>query len=176
MDKKILRNKVRQLKSLCTSTQLAQMSIYAIKKLKLNTHFQTARTICLYNSLPDEVDTAMLLAKALLMGKRVLLPKVVGDELELRIHTPGSLLSGAYGIMEPTGELFPVESYHEIDLAIIPGVAFDRLGARLGRGKGYYDRLLSQMPNAYKIGICFPFQLLERLPSEPHDVLMNEVI
>jgi 5-formyltetrahydrofolate cyclo-ligase len=78
--------------------------------------------------------------------------------------------------MEPTGELFPVESYHEIDLAVIPGVAFDRLGARLGRGKGYYDRLLSQMPNAYKIGICFPFQLLERLPSEPHDVLMNEVI
>jgi 5-formyltetrahydrofolate cyclo-ligase len=78
--------------------------------------------------------------------------------------------------MEPTGEVFSVDSYHEIDLAVIPGVAFDRHGARLGRGKGYYDRLLSLMLNAYKIGICFPFQLLEHIPSEPHDVLMNEVV
>jgi 5-formyltetrahydrofolate cyclo-ligase len=138
--------------------------------------WRAAGTVLLYHPLPGEVDTTMLLDKALLMGKRVLLPKVVGDELELRIYTPDSLQQGAYSIMEPTGELFPVDSYHEIELAIIPGVAFDRLGARLGRGKGYYDRLLSQMPNAYKIGICFPFQLLERLPSEPHDVLMNEVI
>ena len=64
----------------------------------------------------------------------------------------------------------------EIDLAVIPGVAFDRHGVRLGRGKGYYDRLLPLMLNAYRIGICFPFQLLEQLPSEPHDVLMNEVV
>ena len=118
----------------------------------------------------------MLLDKAVLMGKRVLLPKVVGDELELHVYTPGSLQPGAYGIMEPTGEVFPVDSYHEIDLAVIPGVAFDRHGARLGRGKGYYDRLLPQLSNAYRIGICFPFQMLEHLPSEPHDVLMNEIV
>jgi 5-formyltetrahydrofolate cyclo-ligase len=110
------------------------------------------------------------------MGKRVLLPKVVGEELELRIYTPGSLQPGAYNIMEPTGEVFSVDSYHEIDFAVIPGVAFDRHGARLGRGKGYYDRLLSLMPNAYKIGICFPFQMLGHLPSESHDVPMNEVL
>ena len=176
MQKPEIRKWIKGLKSARSAEWMKQKSNEICSSLLADGLWRTAGTVLLYHPLPGEVDTTMLLEKALLMGKRVLLPKVVGDELELRIYTPGSLQPGTYNIMEPTGEVFPVDSYHEIDLAVIPGVAFDRHGARLGRGKGYYDRLLSLMPNAYKIGICFPFQLLEHIPSEPHDMLMNEVV
>ncbi|MBO5706032.1 MAG: 5-formyltetrahydrofolate cyclo-ligase [Bacteroidaceae bacterium] len=176
MQKAELRKWIKGLKSARSSEWMKEKSSEICSRLVADGLWRAAGTVLLYHPLPGEVDTTMLLDKAVLMGKRVLLPKVEGDELELRIYTPDSLQSGAYGIMEPSGEVFPVDSYHEIDLAVIPGVAFDRHGARLGRGKGYYDRLLPLMRNTYRIGICFPFQLLEHLPSEPHDVLMNEVL
>lgn len=89
--------------------------------------------------------------------EKILLPVVIGNDLELRVYTsPADLAIGAYGIEEPTGALFT--DYATIDLVIVPGVAFDRDGNRLGRGKGYYDRLLPRIPSAYKVGICFPFQ------------------
>jgi 5-formyltetrahydrofolate cyclo-ligase len=64
----------------------------------------------------------------------------------------------------------------DFDLIVVPGMAFDKAGHRLGRGKGYYDRFLSQYPQVYTIGLCFDFQLLPEVPSEPHDCLINEVI
>ena len=107
--------------------------------------------------------------------KRILLPVVVGDDLELRLYTgPEDLNPGAYGIEEPTGELFT--DYADIDFIAVPGVAFDRNGNRLGRGKGYYDRLLPRIPSAHKAGICFPFQLVEEVPAEPFDIRMDEII
>lgn len=81
---------------------------------------------------------------------------------------------GAYGIKEPTEGKF--NNLKDIDLAIIPGVAFDRRGNRLGRGKGYYDRLLPFLVGTYILGICFPYQLLESVPTEDFDIRMNEVI
>ena len=78
--------------------------------------------------------------------------------------------------MEPTGPLFAPENYDEIELAIIPGMAFDRAGHRLGRGKGYYDRLLSRLKAAKLTGICWAFQLLDEVPSEPHDIPMHNII
>ena len=71
--------------------------------------------------------------------------------------------------------ILPVVTGDEIDLAVIPGVAFDRYGHRLGRGKGYYDRLLPQIP-APKVGICFPFQLIEEVPAEAFDFRMDTII
>ena len=82
--------------------------------------------------------------------------------------------AATYGIEEPTGELFT--DYADIDFIVVPGVAFDRNGNRLGRGKGYYDRLLPRIPSAYKAGICFPFQLVEEVPAEPFDIRMDEII
>lgn len=173
MDKKILRNKVRQLKSLCTSTQLAQMSISAIQKLKLNTHFQTARTICLYNSLPDEVDTHALIEEFKL-HKRILLPSIQDGEIVLHEYTSSDTLAeGDYGIQESQGSVFT--DYESIDLVIVPGMAFDAQGNRLGRGKGYYDRFLPKV-QAYKIGMCFAFQHFDYITHEAHDVKMDEVI
>lgn len=142
--------------------------------LEAHPAFRAASTVLLYHSLKDEVDTHEFIRKWS-RKKRILLPVVVGDDLELRIYTgPKDMAIGAYGIDEPTGELFT--DYAAIDFIAVPGVAFDRSGNRLGRGKGYYDRLLPRIPSAYKAGICFPFQLVEEVPAEAFDIRMDKVI
>jgi 5-formyltetrahydrofolate cyclo-ligase len=89
---------------------------------------------------------------------------------------PDSLLpSEPYGILEPTTPELSIINC-QLSIVIVPGMAFDKQGHRLGRGKGYYDRFLSRVPNIYKIGVCFPFQLVESVPSEETDILMDEVI
>ena len=82
------------------------------------------------------------------------------------------MIKGSYGIEEPIGDV--VKDYDRIELAIIPGVGFDLQGNHLGRGKGYYDRLLPKL-KAYKIGICFQFQVIEPIPFESFDIPMDEV-
>ncbi len=106
--------------------------------------------------------------------KDIILPVVVGDGLlELRRYKgKQDLAVGAYGILEPAGEAFV--NFDTIDLAIIPGMAFDAEGNRLGRGKGFYDRLLPKL-KATKIGICFGFQVAAHLPIDPYDFPMDEV-
>lgn len=142
--------------------------------LEAHPAFRAASTVLLYHSLKDEVDTHEFIRKWS-RKKRILLPVVVGDDLELRIYTgPEDMAIGAYGINEPTGELFT--DYAAIEFIAVPGVAFDRSGNRLGRGKGYYDRLLPRIPSAYKAGICFPYQLVEEVPAEAFDIRMDEVI
>ena len=128
-----------------------------------------------YHALSDEVDTRPLI-RQWGMHKRVILPVVKGNDLELRLYTgENNLEIGAFHISEPIGE--PFIDYTGIDLVIVPGIAFDRQGNRLGRGGGYYDRLLSQLPpNVYKIGICFPYQLVDTVPTEPFDIRMDEII
>lgn len=135
-----------------------------------------ATTLLLYYSLPDEVPTPALIAS--LADKRIVLPRVVGDELELRVYTgPQDLaMSEDFHIMEPVGAVF--KDYASIDLAIIPGMAFDSCGNRLGRGKGYYDRLLSHAAfrGMRKLGLCFDFQYLAEIPVEQHDLPMDEIV
>lgn len=151
-----------------------QQSAEILTALEAHPTFKAADTILLYHSLKDEVDTHTFIQKWS-KEKNILLPVVMGEDLELRRYTgPQDLAVGSYGILEPTGEI--VTSYVSIDLIIVPGVAFDKLGHRLGRGKGYYDRLLPKIPQAYKIGICFPFQLLEEIPAEPFDICMDEIL
>lgn len=139
--------------------------------------WKEAQTVLLYHALPDEPDLQSLLDEGLLQGKQLLLPVVVGDDLVLK-HFKGSdsLREGAFHILEPVGKDFPLEQYHQIDLALIPGMAFDCAGHRLGRGRGYYDRLLPRIPQAHTLGICFPFQLLDSIPVESHDINVDEVI
>jgi 5-formyltetrahydrofolate cyclo-ligase len=174
MGKDDVRRWMRELKKAHTGQELKEMSVSLCRRIMSGMHWQNAGTVLLYHALPDEVDTQLLLDDALLSGKRVLLPKVNGDDLVLCEYTgPDSLTTGAYGILEPNGTS-SMYGGTEIDLAIIPGMAFDRHGHRLGRGKGYYDRLLSGL-KVYKMGICFPFQLLDYLPCEEHDVMMDGV-
>lgn len=171
--KKELRRQVALLKTRHSSSATRQ-SAEILAALEAHPAFRAATTVLLYHSLKDEVDTHEFIRKWS-REKRILLPVVVGDDLELRLYTgPEDLKPGAYGIEEPTGELFT--DYADIDFIAVPGVAFDRNGNRLGRGKGYYDRLLPRIPSAYKAGICFPFQLVEEVPAEPFDIRMDEII
>ena len=149
---------------------------HPLTKLSRHPRLADAHTVLLYSALPDEVPTLPLLNRLSTEGKTVLLPRVVSDtDMELRRYTGSNdLEQGAFGIMEPTGKLFT--DYENIDVAVVPGMAFDREGHRLGRGKGYYDRFLAQLPHTYKIGICFSFQLVDLVPADAHDILMDEVI
>lgn len=123
--------------------------------------------------MKDEVQTHSFIEKWS-QTKKIVLPVVIGDVLELRLYTgPNDLAIGPYGIAEPIGK--PFTDYAAIELVVVPGVAFDTEGHRLGRGKGYYDKLLPLIA-APKIGICFPFQLIEEVPAEPFDICMDAVI
>ena len=135
-----------------------------------------SQTVLAYSALPDEVPTQELLDQLVEQGKTVLLPHVVSDtDMLLRRYTgKHDLQEGAYGILEPTGELFT--DYTAINVAIVPGMAFDAGGHRLGRGKGYYDRFLSRVPYLYKVGVCFSWQMVDYVPYDEHDVVMDEVI
>ena len=176
MIKAELRRSIRKQKELYQSS-FPVWSAELCKIIMQMACWKEAQTVLLYHALPDEPDLQSLLDEGLLQGKQLLLPVVVGDDLVLKhFKGSGSLREGAFHILEPVGEDFPLDQYHQIDLALIPGMAFDRIGHRLGRGKGYYDRLLPRLPHAHTLGICFPFQLLDAIPSEPHDIPVREVI
>lgn len=176
--KKELRNLVRNRKAAHSPELLHAMSVEACRRVCRLTIWAEAQAVLLYHPLADEVDVRMLIQKAACEGKKVYLPVVTGSEsIELRRWMPETMMmTGAFGISEPIGTEISQEEYRNIDLAIIPGMAFDKEGHRLGRGKGYYDRLLTRLPQAHLCGICFPFQLLPTLPHEAHDINMNTVI
>lgn len=174
MDKQTLRQAIRQRKRLFSQTELGEKSLSVVRRLLANEKIKAAHTLMLYAPLPDEVDVSPLLEQ--LDGKTILLPKVTGEAtMELRRYTsPHDMQAGAFGIMEPTGDVFT--DYAAIDVAIVPGMAFDPHGHRLGRGKGYYDRFLASCAHVYKIGVCFDFQLVDSVPHRDFDVGMDEVV
>ena len=154
--------------------QLTTYSAEVLQRLEAAPHFQQAQVVMLYYSLPDEVNTHDFVERWA-ESKQIILPVVVGDDLELRTyHGRHELVQGAFGIEEPTGAHFL--HLEQIECIVVPGVAFDSQGNRLGRGRGYYDRLLPRLPQAWKIGLCFPFQRVEEVPTEQLDIRMDEVI
>lgn len=177
MTKQELRQFVRAQKKLHSAAQMAAMSEEICSRVLDSDCWQKSETLLLYYPLADEVDVRPLIFRAVEAGKRVLLPVCVGNDLELYPYEgDASLVVGSYGIMEPAGTQFPPERYSEIDLAIVPGMAYDRSGHRLGRGKGYYDRLLPRLDRARRQGVCFPFQFLAEVPADDHDVSVHDVI
>lgn len=172
-EKQKLRKLIAQEKKSYTSEQLAEWSSSLFSRLEDHPLFQSARTILMYYSLPDEVQTHDFVEKWH-DRKRIVLPVVKGDDLELRyFNRKDRLRAGMFGIGEPSEEE-PADE-NDIELAIIPGVAFDREGNRLGRGKGYYDRTLERLEKACRIGVCFSFQILDSIPTEECDRRMDEV-
>ena len=170
------KQEIRKMIRLRKQQHTADESSVVITRLKANPRFSQAQTLLLYSALPDEVQTQSLLDELTEAGKTVLLPKVVNSEdMELRRYTgKADLQPGAYDIMEPVGALFT--DYASIDVAVVPGMAFDAQGHRLGRGKGYYDRFLAKVPDVYKIGLCFSWQIVDEVPSEANDIMMDEII
>lgn len=175
-DKAQLRAQIRSLKCLFPAHEKAAEEAALWARLRARTDFQRARTMLLYCALPDEPDTRPLL-REYVEAKVLFLPVVTGEgTMELRRYTGDeSLRQGAYGILEPTGAR--LEDLSRIDLALIPGVAFTPGGQRLGRGGGYYDRLLANPAwQATALGVCFSFQRVSTLPCSAHDIPVNELL
>lgn len=171
--KAALRRQMRAAKQRHES-QLASMSQTVCELLV--PRLSDARVVMAYWPLPDEVDIRQLLDRLVAAGRQVVLPRVTGDDtMELRCYTSSAdLREGAFHIQEPTGVLF--EDYDAVDVALIPGMAFDAAGRRLGRGRGYYDRFLAQHPLRRTIGVCFPFQQVAQVPADSHDIAMDELV
>ncbi|MBR6894045.1 MAG: 5-formyltetrahydrofolate cyclo-ligase [Bacteroidaceae bacterium] len=176
MNKQQIRRQLTQLRNqLYESGSLPNQASEVVEQLERHPLFQQAERVLLFHSLPDEVDTHALI-EHYKDKKTIILPTVVGDELELHLYDPSSTThEGAFHIQESSGPIIPETEYGTINLAIIPGVAFDQQGNRLGRGKGYYDRLLPKL-TCYTIGICYPHQFIDKVPHEPHDIPVDEVI
>ena len=172
-EKQQLRQYIKEQKKRYSPEQLTDWSLAIQHKIEATDLFLQAHTILLYHSMPDEVQTSGML-NIWQQNKRCLLPLIQGDSLIIKEYVgEQNLQKGAMGIFEPTGEAFT--DYEAIDLVIVPGMAFDRKGNRLGRGKGYYDRLLPSIPAPF-IGICFQFQYVESVPVETSDIPMLHVI
>ena len=143
-----------------------------MQKLAVHPSFQKAERVMLYASLPDEVQTLDFLTEWK-SKKAIILPTVVGDDIiPVALKNDSRMVEGDFHILEP--EEKPYDG--ALDLIVVPGMAFDPNGHRLGRGKGYYDRFLTKYPDVKTIGICFDFQFLPEIPTEPHDKIIDEVI
>ena len=174
--KRSLRKEIKKLKKGITEEQRQVKSAGVMRKLEETAEFNKARSIFIYWAMDDEVDTRNFIAKWH-KEKVFILPTINGNELILKKFTGEEFLESGdfYAIPEPKGE--PFEAVKEIDLAIIPGVAFDKQNNRMGRGKAYYDKILKQMKsNTFLIGICYDFQLVDKVPVELHDITMDKVI
>lgn len=137
--------------------------------------WREARVVALYAAQATEPDLSALLGCA---GKTFCFPRVSGDGLEFhRCNSMELLRDGPWNLLEPDPERCAVAPASEIDLLLIPGLAFTRTGGRLGRGGGFYDRFLVRVhPRAVKIGVCFHAQLVPELPVEVHDHEVDLVI
>ncbi len=172
--KKQMRRAIRLKKSIYTLKEKQEKSAAILEKLEVMDKFIKSSTIMLYWSMDDEVYTHDFILRHG-KNKRIILPSVNGNELELKEYRGShKLIAGeGFGILEPEGSVF--ETPEDIELIVVPGVAFDKKNNRIGRGRGYYDKFL-RLSEAYKVGICFDFQLLDEIPVDEHDILMDIVI
>lgn len=183
MDKAEIRRQVRAAAKEFTEKERLLISTTVCETLLQHARIEEAETVIAFSPLPDEIDIFPMVRDLYSRGKEILLPRVVSDEdmVLCRYSGEGSMSVGRYGIREPFGEevtvcqLLSKASSAKGVVAIVPGVAFDSLGHRVGRGKGYYDRFLSSLP-IYTIGVCFPYQLFDSVPFESHDKVLDEVI
>jgi len=178
MPKRTLRQTILAQRRALSHEQWRLASQAAQERLLTLEEFQRADCIALYAPLHNETDTAMILSVAFAAGKRVLYPAVCGAHMVFRqVEGIECLSQGCFGILEPC----PTGTDHqadEADLIVVPGVAFDLAGHRIGYGKGFYDRFL-QHPgrSAHLIGLCHDFQLIDgQIPAETHDIRMELIV
>ena len=181
-----IRNYIRAERQKQVPAQLKDWSATLCNHLLKHPVVSHAEIIGAYYPLPDEPDIRLLILHLYQQGKTILLPHVINDTEMTFLPYDGEekLNEGAFHIMEPKAKDI---SYREMVgniIFLIPGMAFTTNGKRLGRGKGFYDRFLAQTEanmhkknnTIYKIGICYPFQILDNIPTDINDIMMDEVI
>ncbi len=173
MNKDDIRRRVKARKTMLDDSDrmTAAQSVFAM--LEQTAAFMLADRILMYHSLPDELSTHEFIRRWS-PRKHFYLPRVNGVNLDILPYDESRLSLGSFHIEEPTGD--DTTDINDIELIVVPAVAFDRKGNRVGRGKGYYDRLLSGS-KATKIGVGYDFQLIdEGIDADPHDVRMDVII
>ena len=178
--KKSIRKAISAMKKEIPLEKKIERSAPIIEKLERLPDFIKAQNILFYWSMNDEVHTHIAVQKCS-TEKNIFLPVVDGEDLLIKkFNGVETLVAGeSFAIPEPSVDADET-SLENIDLVVVPGVAFDRQGGRMGRGKGFYDRMFGKITDKektpIKIGVCFDFQLVSDVPKEPHDELMNTII
>ena len=172
--KEELRQKILAKRDLLASLQIRRKSEAIAERLYALPEYRRAETVMFFLSFASEVDTGPMILKSMGKGKRVAVPKTMGGKGKmvpsLLLNYPEDLKPGLWGIREPTPETLRPFPPEQIDLVVIPGVAFDRRGGRLGYGGGYYDRFfLLLRPAALLVAVAFELQLVDRVPIDPWD-------
>ena len=174
MDKTALRRQIAAQKRALSPAQIECTSAALAERLFVHPLYQNARAIYAYLSYNQEVRTAPILHRAWRDGKRVAVPRVNGERMDFLWITPETVLAPGYG-----GIPEPVDGARADDptaLVLMPGLAFDPDGNRLGYGGGFYDRFLAQEPEHPTVALCYGFQLLPHLAVQAHDLPVDAVI
>jgi 5-formyltetrahydrofolate cyclo-ligase len=170
-----LRRRLREEIKAIAPEERRRASLAAADLLRRQTIWRDGQTILFYAATTGELDLTILLEEALAAGKTVALPAFVADsgayDAFVVRHLANDCVSGKFGILEPKPDC-PRLPLNRLDLILVPGVAFDVTGQRLGRGQGFYDRLLAGV-TAVKCGVAFDLQIAEQIPAETHDIRMN---
>ncbi len=146
------------------------------ESLKTDREYINAKVVMFYSSINNEVRTDFMIRETLLIGKKVVLPQTTPYALIPRVISdyPSGLFPKKFGILEPD-ESFPIIEKDKIDIVVVPGLAFSKECSRLGYGKGYYDKFLKDYKGK-KIGVAFWEQIIDNLPYEHYDVLLDKII
>ena len=175
MDKQALRKQIRERKRAMTAEEIVQRSQMLGLLFIQSEAYKNAKTIYGYLPYNQEVRTVPMLEQALRDGKRVAVPKCYGDEMKFIFMEDLSKVEKGYAnIPEPIAD-GPVAD-DETALVLMPGLAFDPQGHRIGYGGGFYDKFLSKEPNHPTLALCYEFQMLPHLETEEHDIPVDYVI
>lgn len=175
MDKKTLRAEIRAKKRAMTAQEIEEKSAALAKAFYETAEYKNAKTIYGYLPYNQEVRTTQMLAHALADGKQVAVPKVYGDEMKfILLSDLGQVAKGYAGIPEPIAD-GPVAA-DPTALVLMPGLAFDPEGHRLGYGGGFYDKFLAAEPNHPTLALCYDFQMLPHLDTESYDIPVDRVL
>ena len=175
MDKKELRTQIRAKKRAMTTAQVEACSEKLAELFRAHPLYKAAKSIYGYMPYNQEVRTVPMLEQALRDGKKVAVPKCYGDEMKFIYLDDLTKVSKGYaGIPEPIADE-PV-AHDETALVLMPGLAFDPQGHRIGYGGGFYDKFLSREPNHPTLALCYDFQMLPHLDTEEHDIPVDVVL
>lgn len=180
MAKSELRQEMTTARNNLSGSEVRSLSSSILSRLEDMSFYKEASLIFIYVNFQKEVKTKPLIQRALDAGKRIAVPACIPKGkiiLPCEISSLNELVPGTWGILEPQEDSRKVVPAEEIDLAVVPGLAFDRHFNRLGYGAGYYDRFLPKLrKNAVKAGICYSVQLIDQLPVDVYDVAMDVII
>ena len=175
MDKKVLRREIGEKKRALSEAQIVVRSCVLAEKLYNTPQYRDCRSLYAYLSFNQEVRTSPIIQRAWADGKRVAVPKVIGDEMVfIWLTSFDALGEGYYGITEPIANE-PIADDNTA-LVLMPGLAFDPEGHRVGYGGGFYDRFLAAEPRHPLVALCYDFQMYAHLDVESHDIPVDLVI